>query len=123
LTADYFDSVHPLPEVRIFVFTCYRILFASTCFSLPLYSADLFMCRVTNSLFHALLFQRQGPFRLIWPRLYLKPLRLMIIRTEMMPKIRRGNESTNLLLRVLQWLIRPLFLQEIWNTSTSWHRK
>jgi hypothetical protein len=31
LTADYFDSVHPLPEVHIFVFTCCRILFASTC--------------------------------------------------------------------------------------------
>jgi hypothetical protein len=28
-----------------------------------------------------------------------------------------------LLLRVLQRLIRHLFLQEIWNTSTSWHRK
>jgi hypothetical protein len=27
LTADYFDSMHPLPEVRIFVFTCCRIFF------------------------------------------------------------------------------------------------
>jgi hypothetical protein len=31
LTADYFNSVHPLPEVCIFVFTCCRILFASAC--------------------------------------------------------------------------------------------
>jgi hypothetical protein len=30
LTADYFDSVHPLPEVCIFVFTCCRILFTLT---------------------------------------------------------------------------------------------
>jgi hypothetical protein len=28
-----------------------------------------------------------------------------------------------LLPRVPQRLIRPLFLQEIWSTSTSWHRK
>jgi hypothetical protein len=31
LTADYFDSVHPLPEVCIFLFTCCRISFASSC--------------------------------------------------------------------------------------------
>jgi hypothetical protein len=31
LTADYFDSVHPLPEVCIFEFTCCRFFFASTC--------------------------------------------------------------------------------------------
>jgi hypothetical protein len=31
LTADYFNSMHPLPEVCIFVFTCCRILFALTC--------------------------------------------------------------------------------------------
>jgi hypothetical protein len=37
-------------------------------------------------LFHALLFQRKGPFRLIWPLLYLKPPRLKKIRTEMKPK-------------------------------------
>jgi hypothetical protein len=30
LTADYFDSVHPLSEVRIFVFTCCRFLLVST---------------------------------------------------------------------------------------------
>jgi hypothetical protein len=44
------------------------------------------MCRGTNSLFRALLFQRKGLFRLIWPLLYLKPPRLKKIRTEMMPK-------------------------------------
>jgi hypothetical protein len=37
-------------------------------------------------LFHALLFQRKGLFRMIWPLLFLKPLRLKKIRTEMMPK-------------------------------------
>jgi hypothetical protein len=31
LTADYFDSVHPLPEVCIFLFTCCQISFASSC--------------------------------------------------------------------------------------------
>jgi hypothetical protein len=81
-----------------------------------------FVCRNTNFSSHASLFQRQGPFWLIWPSLYLKPPRLMTIRTEMMPKnqkrilvrrhrfllcslktlawTRRGNESTSLLLRV-----------------------
>jgi hypothetical protein len=44
------------------------------------------VCRTTNSSFHALLFQRKGLFRLIWPLLYLKPLRVKKIRTEMMPK-------------------------------------
>jgi hypothetical protein len=37
-------------------------------------------------LFHALLFQREGLFRLIWPLLYLKPPRMKKIRTEMKPK-------------------------------------
>jgi hypothetical protein len=37
-------------------------------------------------LFHTLLFQRKGLFRLIWPLLYLKPPRLKKIRMEMKPK-------------------------------------
>jgi hypothetical protein len=71
-------------------------------------------------LFHALLFQRKGLFRLIWPLLYLKPPRLKKIRTEMKRKnqkriparrhrlllgflktlvwTRRGSVSTSLLL-------------------------
>jgi hypothetical protein len=44
LTADYFDSVHPLPEVRIFVFTCCRILFASTCVFLCLCTLLTYLC-------------------------------------------------------------------------------
>jgi hypothetical protein len=44
------------------------------------------VCRNTNSSFRALLFQRQGLFRLIWPLLYLKPPRLKKIRAEMKPK-------------------------------------
>jgi hypothetical protein len=31
LTADYFDSVHPLPEVCIFILIRCRISFSSTC--------------------------------------------------------------------------------------------
>jgi hypothetical protein len=45
LAAGYFDSVHPLPEVHIylFLFTCCRILFVSRCVFLCLCcSADLF---------------------------------------------------------------------------------
>jgi hypothetical protein len=53
LTVDYFDSVHPLPEVCIFILIRCRIfIFFDLCCSLPLYSTNLFICRVTNSLFH-----------------------------------------------------------------------
>jgi hypothetical protein len=88
LAADYFDSVHPLPKVRI----CLLLYLlsnssASSCvYPCIDYFSDLFICRTTNSLFHALLFQRKGLFRLIWPLLYLKPPRLKRIRTEMKPK-------------------------------------
>jgi hypothetical protein len=90
-------------------------------------------------LFHALLFQRQGPYHLIWPLLHLKPPRLTKVRTETMSKIqkkklacrhlllpslpkismstRRGNVSTKLLHRVLQQLVKPLLMQKIWSTS------
>jgi hypothetical protein len=44
LTADYFDSVHPLPEVRIFVFTCCRILFTSICVFLCLCTLLTCLC-------------------------------------------------------------------------------
>jgi hypothetical protein len=47
---------------------------------------ELFVCRIINSLFHALLFQRKGLFWLIWPLLCLKPPRLKKIRMEMKPK-------------------------------------
>jgi hypothetical protein len=91
LAADYYDSVHPLPKVRIF---CIVYLLsnssASSCVHACIdYFSDSFICRTTNSLFHALLFQRKGLFRLIWPLLFLKPLRLKKIRTEMMPKDRK----------------------------------
>jgi hypothetical protein len=62
LTADFFDSVHPLPEVCILASTfCQTLLGFDLRYSLP---ADLFICRVTNSWFLVLLFQRQGPFLL-----------------------------------------------------------
>jgi hypothetical protein len=63
LTADFFDSVHPLPEVYIPASTfCQTVLGFDLRYSLPLYSADLFIRRVINSLFLVLLCQRQGPF-------------------------------------------------------------
>jgi hypothetical protein len=59
-------------------------------------------------LFHALLFQRKGLFRLIWPLLFLKPPRLKKIRTEMMPKDRKKIPARQhrLLLRFLKILVR-----------------
>jgi hypothetical protein len=57
LTANYFDSVHPLPEVYILASTlCQTFLGFNLHYSLPLHSADLFICRVTNSWFLVLLF-------------------------------------------------------------------
>jgi hypothetical protein len=72
LAADYFDSVHPLPKVRIF---CIVYLLSNSSASSYVYAcidyfSDLFICRTTNSLLHALLFQRKGLFRLIWPLLF-----------------------------------------------------
>jgi hypothetical protein len=42
--ADYFDSVHPLPEVCIFVFTCCRILSTLICIFLCLCSVLTCLC-------------------------------------------------------------------------------
>jgi hypothetical protein len=55
----------------------------------------VFACRGIKFSSRALLFQRQGPFRLIWPCLYLKPPRLTIIKTEMMSR----NQKRRLALR------------------------
>jgi hypothetical protein len=78
----------PYPK---YVFVCYVYLLSNLSASSCVYPciddfSDLFVCRTTYSLFHSLLFQRKGLFRLIWPLLFLKPLRLKKIRTEMMPK-------------------------------------
>jgi hypothetical protein len=124
LAADYFDSVHPLPKVHIFciVYLLSNSSASSCVYPCIDYFSDLFVCRTTCSLFHALLFQRKGLFRLIWPLLFLKPPRLKKIRTEMMSKnqkkiparrhrllllflktlvwTRRGSVSTSLLHRV-----------------------
>jgi hypothetical protein len=89
LAADYFDSVHPLPEVFICLLCTLVVEFHwfSTVFILVLVTfSHLFICRTTNSSFHALLFQKKGLFRLIWPPLYLKSPRLKKTRTEMKPK-------------------------------------
>jgi hypothetical protein len=84
--------VHPLPEVYVclLLFTCCRISLVSGCVSFCVcYFADLLVCRTTNSSFHFLLFPKKGLLRLIWPPLYLKPLRLKKVRTEMKPKNQR----------------------------------
>jgi hypothetical protein len=59
-------------------------------------------------LFHALLFQRKGLFRLIWPLLYLKPSRLKKIRTEMKLKNQKKIPARRhrLLLRFLKTLVQ-----------------
>jgi hypothetical protein len=87
LTADFFDSVHPLPEVYIPASTfCQTFLSFDLHYSLPLHFNDLFIRRVIKSLCLILLCQRQGPCRLIWPLLHPKPPRLTKVRTEMMSK-------------------------------------
>jgi hypothetical protein len=151
LAADYFDFVHPLPKVCIF---CIVYFLSNSSASSCVYAclddfSDLFICRTTNSLFHALRFQRRGLYRLIWPLLFLKPPRLKKFRTKMMPKdqrkiparrhrlllrflrilvlIRRGSMAKSSLLRVPPFrelrLVKPLFKKKILNFSTSWHRK
>jgi hypothetical protein len=67
LAADYFDSVHPLPKVCSF---CIVYLLSNSSASSYVYAclddfSNLFICRTTNSLCHALPFQRRGLFRLI----------------------------------------------------------
>jgi hypothetical protein len=83
LTVDFFDSVHPLPEVYIPAST---VLSFDLRYSVPMYSADLSIHRVINSLFLVLLYQRQAPYRLIWPLLHLKPPRLTKVRTKTMSR-------------------------------------
>jgi hypothetical protein len=130
LKADFFDFVHPLPEVYIAASTfCQTFLGFDLHYSLPLYSADLFIHRVINSLFLDLLCRRQGPFLPIWPLLHLKPPRLTKVRTKMMSKnqkmrlvrrhrflphlltrlvsTRKGSVSTKLLPRALRRLVKP----------------
>jgi hypothetical protein len=141
LKADFFDSVHPLPEVYIDASTfCQTFLNFDLRYSLHLYSADLFIRRVTKSLFLDLLCQRRGPFLPIWPLLHLKPPKLMKARTKMISKnlkmilarrhrflphlltrlvsTRKGSVSTKSLPRVLRRLVKPLLLWKISNTMT-----
>jgi hypothetical protein len=111
LDANYFDSVHPLPEVCtcLLCTSCCRISSVSN-YVYPCigYFSNLFICRTTNSSFHALLFQKKGLFRLIWPPLYLKPSRLKKIRMEMKPKNRKKTRARRhrLLLRFLKTLVQ-----------------
>jgi hypothetical protein len=130
LKADFFDSVHPLPEVYIAAsIFCQTFLSFNLRYPLHLCSADLFIRRVINSLFFILLFWRQGPYQLILLLLHLKPPRLTKVRTKMISKnrkmrlahqhrflphlltrllsTRKGSVSTKLLPRVLQWLVKP----------------
>jgi hypothetical protein len=131
------------------LYTFYRVHWLPAVFNPCVdFFSYLFFYRITCSLSHAPTFRRKGLFQLIWPLLYLKPLRLKKIRTEMMPKnqkktpaqrhrlllrslktllrTRRVSVSTTLHLRVPlreQRLIKPLFWKKILNISTSWHRK
>jgi hypothetical protein len=66
LKADFFDSVHPTPEVYIAAYTlCQTFLSFDLHYCSPLHPANLLICRVTNLLFLVLLFRRKGLFRLI----------------------------------------------------------
>jgi hypothetical protein len=57
-------------------------------------------------LFLVLLYQRQGPYRLIWPLLHLKPPRLTKARTKTMP----GNQKRRLAHR---YRLLPLLLKRL----------
>jgi hypothetical protein len=96
--------------------------------------------RVIISLFLDLLYQRQGPYRLIWPLLHLKPPRLTKVRTKAMSRnqkmrlarrhrlpphllrrllsTRKGNALMRLLHQVLWQLVKPPLLQKISSTMT-----
>jgi hypothetical protein len=52
-----------------------------------------FFCRVINSLFHAIPFQRRVLFQRILVLLFPKPPRLKKIRTEMMSKYRKMRRA------------------------------
>jgi hypothetical protein len=66
LKVDFFDSVHPIPEVYIAASSfCQAFLSFDLHCSLPLHSVDLLICRVINSSFRVPLFQRKGLFLLI----------------------------------------------------------
>jgi hypothetical protein len=91
----------------------------------------LTICRVMNSSFLVLLYQRQGPYQLTWPLLHLKPLRLTKVRTKTMSRnqkrrlarrhrllpqlmkmlvsTRSGSVSTKSLLRALRRLAKPRY--------------
>jgi hypothetical protein len=90
LKADFFDSVHPLAEVYIATYIFVKLSLVSSCiYPLHLYSANLLIRRVINSLFLILLFRRQGPYQMTLLLLRLKPLRLTKVRTKMISKNRR----------------------------------
>jgi hypothetical protein len=131
LKADFFDAVHPLPEVYIATSTFYQAFLSFDLhYPLHLCFANLFIRRVINSLFLVLLFRRQGPYQMILLILHLKPPRLTKVRTEMMSKnqklrltcrhlllplllkmllsTKNGNVSTTSLPRVLRRLEKPL---------------
>jgi hypothetical protein len=86
LAANYFDSVHPLPEVCIYLFRILVVEFHWFPTAFIGYFSDLSICRTINSSLHCLLFPKKDLLRLIWPPLYLKPPRLKRIRMEMKPK-------------------------------------
>jgi hypothetical protein len=107
LAANYFDSVHPLPEVCIHLFRILAVEFHWFPTVFIGYFSDLSICRTINSSFHCLLFPKKDLLQLIWPPLYLKPPRLKRIRTEMKPKSQKKIPAQRhlLLLRFLKTLV------------------
>jgi hypothetical protein len=90
LTASFFDSTHPLPEVCIFlVYLLSNVIDVDLCLFPALdtfLTYSFFPIRIINSSSHSLIFPRKGLSRLIWPPLHLKPPRLKKTRIEMKPK-------------------------------------
>jgi hypothetical protein len=65
LAANYFDSVHPLPEVCIYLFRILAVKFHWFPTMFIGYFSDLSICRTINSSFHFLLFPKKDLLRLI----------------------------------------------------------
>jgi hypothetical protein len=85
LATGFFDFERPLPAVHA-LSSFIRLLLSYHCCS---YSFQLyFPSRITGSLFLALLFQREEPFKMCLFLLPPKPPRLRTAKTEMKPKIR-----------------------------------
>jgi hypothetical protein len=114
----FFDSMHPLPQVGdlqsiecyfAFLFSLNYVLFDALFFE--------FFCRTTNFRFLALIFPRKDPSMLNLALLIPKPLRLVIIRTGMKPKVLRREVTP--LCRLLQLSLKLKVLRRNRNTRKT----